>query len=69
MAAMHEAAESDNHLRLTEECLSDIHERIGWSLALLEIDDDIEPIIEKFIQRGYIESCVAKYRARKLNMV
>lgn len=65
MEAMFDAAEQDVDFRMTDVCLSDIHERVGWSLALLEIDDDIEAIVNKLIEGGYVESCVAKYRNRR----
>jgi len=68
MAAMFEAADKDIDFHLTEVCLSDINERIGWSLAILEIDDDIEAIKKRLIEGGYIERCVTQYRRRRASI-
>jgi len=68
MAAMFEAADKDIDFQLTEVCLSDITERIGWSLAILEIDDDIEAIKKRLIEGRYIESCVTQYRGRRASI-
>ncbi|MCW9707426.1 toll/interleukin-1 receptor domain-containing protein [Fodinibius salsisoli] len=60
-------AKEDSEFQLSDNSLKDIHERIGWSLELLEIDSAIEEISNQFIDGGFIESCIDEYRDRVTN--
>ncbi|NIO20250.1 MAG: TIR domain-containing protein [Candidatus Aenigmarchaeota archaeon] len=62
-----QTAKDGSSFTISRSSLEDLKERIRWSLQILEIHDDINEIIDKFISGGFIESYIKQIRERKEN--
>ena len=60
-----QTAEDGSSFTISRSSLEDLRERISWSLQILEIHDDINGLIDKFISGGFIESFIKEMRKRK----
>lgn len=65
MLQISQIAEDGTSFTISRSSLEDLRERISWSLQILEIHDDIDKLIDKFISGGFIESYIKKIHARK----
>jgi hypothetical protein len=61
---MFKTADSDKNFAITQSAIKDLKERVAWSLQILEINDDIDSLIEKFLSSGFIESYIDEIRNR-----
>ncbi len=60
-----QTAKNGSSFSISLSSLEDLKERIKWSLQILEINDDIDELTEKFIVGGFIESLIHEIRERK----
>lgn len=58
------AADSEKPFSITKAGRNDLKERITWSLQILELRDDIDSLIDKFLSCGFIESYIDDIRNR-----
>jgi hypothetical protein len=61
---VHEVAKGNQEFLIGASALHDIKERIGWSVQILEIDDEVDSLVEKLLRGKFLETYIDDLRSQ-----